>query len=106
MRLYMGLEETLKENMSMKSAYTSFYIAIALLVLAIALHVVMVPKQVAKETHEDVQLLAPDFNAETLGSVVVRNAHGVTANPTYPVPVVYTEKRCAQVIRRIKEMAH
>ena len=28
------------------------------------------------------------------------------ANPTYPVPVVYTEKRCAQVIRRIKEMAH
>ncbi|MBO7092463.1 MAG: hypothetical protein J6W23_11815, partial [Victivallales bacterium] len=62
----------------MKSAYTSFYIAVALLVLAIALHVVMTPKQSAKETHEDVQLLAPDFNAETLGSVVVRNAHGVT----------------------------
>ena len=78
MRLHMGLEETLKENISMKSAYASFYVAIALLAVAIVLHVVMAPKQVAQETHEDVQLLAPDFNAETLGSVVVRNVHGVT----------------------------
>ncbi len=27
------------------------------------------------------------------------------ANPTYPVPVVYTGEHCAQVIRKIKEMA-
>lgn len=27
------------------------------------------------------------------------------ANPTYPVPVVYTAERCTKVIRRIKEMA-
>lgn len=27
------------------------------------------------------------------------------ANPTYPVPVLYDEKRCTQVIRRIGEMA-
>lgn len=26
------------------------------------------------------------------------------ANPTYPVPVVYDEQRCAQVIRRIRDM--
>ena len=79
MRLHLGLEKTLKENtMSMKSAYRSLYIAIALLAVAIVLHVAMAPRHAAKETHEDVQLLAPDFNAETLGSVVVRNAHGVT----------------------------
>ena len=79
MRLHLGLEKTLKENtMSMKSAYRSLYIAIALLAAAIVLHVAMAPRHAAKETHEDVQLLAPDFNAETLGSVVVRNAHGVT----------------------------
>ncbi|MBR3651485.1 MAG: hypothetical protein IKN52_14630, partial [Victivallales bacterium] len=64
--------------MSMKSAYRSLYIAIALLAAAIVLHVAMAPRHAAKETHEDVQLLAPDFNAETLGSIVVRNAHGVT----------------------------
>lgn len=27
------------------------------------------------------------------------------ANPTYPVPVIYNEARCAQVIRRIRDMA-
>ena len=27
------------------------------------------------------------------------------ANPTYPVPVVYTEAHCAEVIRRIRDMA-
>ena len=64
--------------MSMKSTYRSLYIAITLLAVAIILHIAMAPKHVEKEMHEDVPLLAANFNAETLGSVVVRNAHGVT----------------------------
>ena len=64
--------------MTRKSAYISFYSTLALLALAIVLHVLLAPKHLEKEVHEDFQLLAPDFNAETLGSIVVRNAHGVT----------------------------
>ena len=64
--------------MSMKSAYRSLYIAITLLAVAVILHIAMASKHVEKEMHEDVPLLAANFNAETLGSVVVRNAHGVT----------------------------
>lgn len=73
------LEEALKEKkMSKKSAYSSFYIALLLLVLAVVLHVAMAPRHVAREIHEDVPLLAANFNSETLGSVVIRNAQGVT----------------------------
>ena len=64
--------------MTKKNIYISFYMAVALLMLAIIFHIAMKPKQFQTEIHEDVPLLAPNFNAETLGSLVIRNSHGIT----------------------------